>query len=97
MVHARMHLLRVERPYIGCIARHGGLPYELNRGSVRRAIGHGRQERRSHIMKVVLTGWLLLMVYVAVFTLTCVATALWGRMRPVRWSERAWLGRRQIR
>ena len=47
-------------------------------------------------MKLVLTGWLLLLVYVAVFTLAFVGMVLWGRMRPVRWSERAWLRRQQI-
>jgi len=53
-------------------------------------------------MKLILTEWvLLLLLYVAVFTLLCVGMVLWGnfwrRMRPVRWSERAWLRRRQIR
>ena len=47
-------------------------------------------------MKLLITAWLLLLVYVGVFTLMCVATALWGGMRPVRWRERAWSGRRQI-
>ena len=84
-------------PYVGWIARHGGLPYKLNRGNIRRTIGLGRQERRPRIMKLALTGWLLLLVYVTVFTLTFVGMAMWGRMRPIRWSERAWLRRRQIR
>ena len=48
-------------------------------------------------MKLALTGWLLLLVYVTVFTLTFVGMAMWGRMRPIRWSERAWLRGRQIR
>ena len=33
LFHARMYLWGVVRPLIGCIARHGGLPYELNRGT----------------------------------------------------------------
>jgi len=48
------------------------------------------------MLKSALTGGILLLAYSIVFTMMCVVGTAWRMMTPIRWSERAWGGKRPL-
>ena len=48
------------------------------------------------MLKSALTGGILLLAYSIVFTMMCVIGMVWSMMTPIRWSERAWGGKRPL-